>query len=164
MGDASERPGFESGSGFLLARLGSLAARGWNVFLAERELTQVQYATLSVLAEHGTVGQLRLAGLVAVDARNLVAVLDQLVRRRLVVRETDALDRRRRNVRLTAGGVALVQELAGDAARSRDEFFGVLTLPQRKQLNALLHELYEAHAHQPGDAADQPSVTILATR
>lgn len=153
MDDANARPGFENGSGFLLARLGSLAARGWSVFLAERELTPVQYATLTVLAEHGPVGQRRLARLAAVDARNLVAVLDQLARRGLVVRETDALDGRRRNVGLTARGVALVRELADDAARSRDDFFGALTRPQRKQLNALLRQLYQAHADQPDDAA-----------
>jgi len=43
--DASERPEFESGTGFLLTRLGSLAARSRHPFLADRGLTQVQYAT-----------------------------------------------------------------------------------------------------------------------
>jgi DNA-binding MarR family transcriptional regulator len=148
--DASERPGFESGTGFLLARLGSLAARSWQSFLADRGLTQIQYATLMVLAERGSLGQLRLAQLVAVDARNLVSVLDQLAARALLVRKTDADDRRRRNVCLTATGAALVQDLAGDAARSRDQFLGSLNISQRRQLNALLRRLYHAQAHEPG--------------
>jgi DNA-binding MarR family transcriptional regulator len=147
--DANERPEFESGTGFLLARLGSLAARSWQSFLADRGLTQMQYATLMVLAEHGSLGQLRLAQLVAVDARNLVSVLDQLAARGLLVRETNTNDRRRRNVRLTATGAALVQDLASDAARTRDQFLGALRIPQRTQLNVLLRQLYQAHAHEP---------------
>jgi|ERR1035441_330157 DNA-binding MarR family transcriptional regulator len=147
--DANERPGFESGTGFLLARLGSLAARSWQSFLADRGLTQTQYATLMVLAERGLLGQLRLAQLVAIDARNLVSVLDQLAARGLLVRETDTEDRRRRNVCLTATGAEVVQDLAGDATRSRDQFLGALSFPQRRQLNALLRQLYQAHAHEP---------------
>jgi DNA-binding MarR family transcriptional regulator len=147
--DAEERPEFERGTGFLLARLGSLAARSWQAFLADRRVTQVQYATLMVLAQRGPLGQLRLARLVAVDARNLVAVLDQLAERGVIVRETDAADHRRRNVRLTPTGTALVCELAGAATASRDRFLGPLTLRQRSQLNFLLRRLYEAHAAEP---------------
>jgi len=149
MGQSSEGPAFESGTGFLLARLGSLAARSWNEFLAERGLTQMQYAALTLLADRGPLGQQRLAQLAAVDARNLVAVLDRLAERGLIVRETDADDHRRRNVSLTGTGAALVRELASDAAHSRDQFFGPLSVAQRRQLNALLRQLYQAHAHQP---------------
>jgi DNA-binding MarR family transcriptional regulator len=48
---------------------------------------------------------------VAVDARNLVAVLDQLTARNLVVREMSTSGRRRRTVRLTSAGTALAQVL-----------------------------------------------------
>jgi DNA-binding MarR family transcriptional regulator len=152
--DANERPEFESGTGFLLARLGSLAARSWRAFLAERGLTQVQYATLMVLAERGPLGQLRLAQLVGVDARNLVGVLDRLAARGLIVRETDTDDRRRRNVRLTASGGALVRDIASDAAHSRDQFLGALNIAERRQLNARLRQLYQAHAHEPEQGGD----------
>jgi DNA-binding MarR family transcriptional regulator len=148
--DASEQPKFERGTGFLLSRLGSLAGRSWQSFLADRGLTQMQYAILMVLAERGSLGQLRVAQLLAVDARNLVSVLDQLAARGLLVRAIDADDRRRRTVCLTATGGALVQDLAGDAARTRDQFLGILSARQRKQLNALLQQLYQAHAHEPG--------------
>lgn len=156
---ADQRPEFEHGTGFLLARLGSLAARSWQAFLAERGITQIQYATLMVLAECGSLGQMRLAQLVAVDARNLVAVLDRLAERGLIVRETDMADRRRRKVRLTAGGAALVHELARDAGRTRDQFLGVLSGAQREQLNVLLQHLYEAHARGPDGAGERSVVT-----
>jgi DNA-binding MarR family transcriptional regulator len=153
MDDAQTRPEFEGGTGFLLARLGSLAARSWQAFLAEHDLTQIQYATLMVLAERGSLGQRRLAQLAAVDARNLVAVLDGLAERDLIVRETDTADRRRRNVRLTSSGVALIHELATESAAARDQFLETLTLRDRRQLSVLLQRLYQAHAGKhPGTA------------
>jgi DNA-binding MarR family transcriptional regulator len=124
----------------------------------------MQYATLMVPAERGSLGQLRLAQLVAVDARNLVSVLDQLAARGLLVRETDTDDRRRRNVGLTATGAALVQDLAGDAARSRDQFLGALNIPQRRQLNALLRQLYQSHAHAPGQSGDPTLAPAASSR
>jgi|SRR5579875_1221338 len=147
--EASERPRFERGTGFLLARLGSLAARSWQAFLGGRGLTQVQYAALMVLAERGPLGQRALARLIDVDARNLVAVLDQLTERNLVAREVNAADRRRRTVRLTSGGNALARALEADAATAREQFLGALTTRERGQLNFLLQRLYDAQHNEP---------------
>jgi len=147
--EACERPRFERGTGFLLARLGSLAARSWQAFLAGRELTQVQYAALMVLAERGPLGQQALARLIDVDARNLVAVLDQLTERNLVAREVSAADRRRRTVRLTSGGSALARALEADAATAREQFLAALTMRERGQLNLLLQRLYDARHNEP---------------
>jgi DNA-binding MarR family transcriptional regulator len=146
MDEPGEQPEFERGTGFLLARLGSLAARSWQAFLAGHGLTQVQYATLMVLGERGPLGQRALAGLIAVDARNLVAVLDRLAERGLIVREIDAADRRRRNVGLTPSGAAAMQTLAADGAVTRDQFLGALSGHERRQLNRLLQRLYTEHA------------------
>jgi DNA-binding MarR family transcriptional regulator len=104
----------------------------------------VQYAALMVLAEHGPLGQQALARLIAVDARNLVAVLDQLTERNLAVREVSAADRRRRTVRLTSAGTALARVLEADAATAREQFLGALTTHERGQLNQLLQRLYDA--------------------
>src|SRR5690348_5415899 len=81
-----EGPTYERGTGFLLARLGSLAARSWAAFLTGHDLTQAQYTVLVTLREQGPVGQRRLAELIAVDARNIVLVLDSLAARGLVER------------------------------------------------------------------------------
>lgn len=145
--EPAEQPGFERGTGFLLARLGSLAARSWQAFLAGHELTQVQYATLMVVGERGPLAQHALAELIAVDARNLVAVLDRLADRGLVAREVDAADRRRRNVALTSSGAAAMQALAADAAVTREQFLVALSGRERRQLNLLLQRLYAGHVH-----------------
>jgi DNA-binding MarR family transcriptional regulator len=148
----AEQPGFDRGTGFLLARLGSLAARSWQAFLTGHGLTQVQYATLMVLGERGPLGQRALAELIAVDARNLVAVLDRLAERGLIVREIDTADRRRRNVGLTPAGTAAMRALAADAAATREEFLGALSRRERSQLNRLLQRLYTEHARQHAPA------------
>jgi DNA-binding MarR family transcriptional regulator len=154
MAEPAEQPGFARGTGFLLARLGSLAARSWQAFLAGHGLTQVQYATLMVLGERGPLGQRALAGLIAVDARNLVAVLDRLAERGLIVREIDTADRRRRNIGLTAAGAAAMRALAADAAVTRDQFLGALSRRERRQLNLLLQRLYTEYAHQHAPAPE----------
>ncbi|MDL4819736.1 MarR family winged helix-turn-helix transcriptional regulator [Actinomadura opuntiae] len=136
---------YERGTGFLLARMGSLAARSWTAFLAAHDLTQGQYAVLVTLDEHGPQGQRRLAGLVAVDARNIVTVLDSLAERGLVERRPDDTDRRRRIVALTAHGKALVKTIADAAAEEQDGFLRALGRTERAQLNRLLRRLYDSH-------------------
>ncbi|WP_192808737.1 MarR family winged helix-turn-helix transcriptional regulator [Actinomadura montaniterrae] len=140
---------YERGTGFLLARLGSLTARSWTAFLAAHDLTQGQYAVLVTLGEHGPQGQRRLAGLVAVDARNIVAVLDALAGRGLVERRPDEADRRRRTVALTERGKALVTVVADAAAEEQDGFLRALDQAERAQLNLLLRRLYASHVDGP---------------
>lgn len=142
----SERPAFERGTGFLLSRLGTLAERGWSALLSEHGLTPTQYVVLVVLSGHGALGQGRLAQLTGVDARNLVAVLNALQRRELVVRTVGPADARRRELRLSPAGEARVQALAASAETGRDEFLGALSLDERRRLNTLLQRVYDAHA------------------
>jgi hypothetical protein len=85
----SKRPAFEHGTGFLLSRLGTLAERAWSTRLAEHALTPTQYVVLAVLDGHQALGQGQLAWLAGIDARNLVAVLDALRDRELVLRTVD---------------------------------------------------------------------------
>ncbi|KDN86305.1 MarR family winged helix-turn-helix transcriptional regulator [Kitasatospora cheerisanensis] len=148
-----DRPAWERGTGFLLARLGSLTARSWTAFLGEHRLTQAQYAVLVALGRHGPVGQGRLAELVAVDARNLVSVLDGLTDRRLLERRPHDTDGRRRVVALTADGRALADGLAAAAAAEQDRFLAALPPADRTRLNRLLQRLYDAQLTGPDRGA-----------
>ncbi|MEV0970982.1 MarR family winged helix-turn-helix transcriptional regulator [Microtetraspora glauca] len=147
-------PEYEHGTGFLLSRLGALAARSWAAFLAAHGLTQSQYTVLVVLGEQGPQGQRRLAQLIAVDARNIVAVLDALADRGLIERRSDPEDRRRRIVALTADGVALVDTLAAAATVRQDDFLRALDGRDRRRLNDLLGRLYDAHVPPRGLRSD----------
>jgi DNA-binding MarR family transcriptional regulator len=143
------RPGFEAGTGFLLSRLGTLVSRSWVTFLATHDLSQSQYNAIAVLAERGDVGQQDLARVVAVDPRNIVAVLNSLVRRKLIERRTDTTDRRRRTVKLTPAGRALAQRVAADAAELGEAFLHPLNAADRDRLNRLLQRLFDAQTTLP---------------
>lgn len=141
----SDRPAYERGTGFLLSRLGSLAARSWADFLTGHDVTPGQYSVLVVLNEQGPLGQVGLARSIAVDARNLVAVLDSLGDRGLVDRTTDPADRRRRVVSLTPAGKSLVDDLAAAAARGQDDFLRALNTRERERFTDLLRRVYDSH-------------------
>ncbi|RVX40291.1 DNA-binding MarR family transcriptional regulator [Nonomuraea polychroma] len=139
-----DSPAFERGTGFLLARLGSLAARSWTAFLTKHDLTQAQYLVLVTVKEQGPIGQRRLAELIAMDARNIVMVLDSLSPRGLIQRRTHDSDRRRRIITLTDAGAALLDTIAAAAATEQDHFLHALTCRQRDHLNRLLRTLYDS--------------------
>jgi DNA-binding MarR family transcriptional regulator len=145
MSSDNRRPAFERGTGFLLSRLGSLASRSWAAFLAVHDLTQSQYAVLVVLNEQGPVGQQHLAQLIAVDARNIVQVLDSLAARELIQRQADPADRRRRIITLAPGGIALAGTLSEAAGAGRKDFLAALGDRDRQHLNDLLQRLYDSH-------------------
>jgi DNA-binding MarR family transcriptional regulator len=145
MSSDDRRPGFERGTGFLLSRLGSLASRSWAAFLAAHDLTQSQYAVLVVLTEQGPVGQQHLAQLVAVDARNIVQVLDSLAARELIRRQIDPADHRRRIIALAPSGIALTGTLSEAAGADRNDFLAALGDRDRQHLNDLLQRLYDSH-------------------
>ncbi|GII63785.1 hypothetical protein Skr01_38700 [Sphaerisporangium krabiense] len=147
-GSSEDRPAYERGTGFLLARLGSLAVRSWTAFLTAHELTQSQHSILVVLRDQGPIGQQRLAHLVAMDARNIVPVLDVLAAKDVIERRPDPADGRRRMITLTAHGRALADAITAEAALSQDDFLEPLDDQDRRRLNDLLRRLYDAHVHK----------------
>ncbi len=149
MTGTEDKPPFERGTGFLLARLGSLASRSWTAFLTGHGLTQSQYVVLVTITAHGPQGQRRLAELVSIDARNIVVVLDSLATRGLIERRSHDADRRRRIVALTDAGRALVDTIAAAAATEQDQFLHALTHADRLHLNDLLRQIYDSHVHIP---------------
>ncbi|MCA2230114.1 MarR family winged helix-turn-helix transcriptional regulator [Nonomuraea aurantiaca] len=150
----STRPVYERGTGFLLARLGSLTARSWTAFLNEHHLTQGQYTLMVALKQHEPASQRRLAELVAMDARNIVLILDSLAAANLIERRPDDTDRRRRIITLTEEGNNLLIMVADAAAAEQDHFLHALSGAERKRLNHLLQRLYDSHVPaadpQPG--------------
>src|SRR6516164_9772415 len=68
------------------------------VFLAEVEgagfdLTPVQYAALAAISANPALDQITLAGLIAYDRTTITGVVDRLVQKGLVVRQTSSRDR-----------------------------------------------------------------------
>lgn len=130
--------GFEGGTAYLLARAGAAARRQWARMLSERDLTPHHHGVLMALAELGPMGQLRLSEAIGVDARNAVQVIEGLVGRDLLLRETDATDRRRRVLDLTPAGRDLVGELTTTGAELERDFFRALDADAQQDLHRML--------------------------
>jgi len=136
------RAGFEAGTGFLLARLGSLAERSWVAMLREHNLTAHQHGVLLALREHAPLAQQDLARMIAVDPRNVVPIVDGLVGKGLIDRGMDPADRRRRVLTLTDTGTAAAAALAAAAAGIEDDFLAGLTPSDRRELGRILRDLH----------------------
>lgn len=79
------------------------------VFLSEVEeagieLTPVQYAALAAIGQNPGVDQVTLAGLIAYDRTTITGVVDRLVQKGLLVRQTSSRDRRARELQITHEG------------------------------------------------------------
>ena len=120
-------------TGFLLAMAGAESAAPLGRVAGEADLRPSHYSALMVLGDRGALSQQELAGMIAVDPRNLVSVIDHLEMRGLVERRPHSEDRRRNALELTSAGRSLLARLAasgrelekGDAFRPRCEGAGI---------------------------------------
>jgi DNA-binding MarR family transcriptional regulator len=104
-------PNYQAGTAYVLAIAGSIARRQWVEALARLDVTPTQFKLIMALETAGPVGQRELAKLVGIDPRNCGPVIDALVDRTLLARETDSVDRRRRVLHLTRKGNQLARKL-----------------------------------------------------
>ena len=144
-------------SGFLLARLGfgfkakTLAAfeqHGFEIY---------DYSVLAILAEGVRETQATIADALTIDPSRLVALLDSLEERGLIVRQRDPQDRRRHVVSITDAGREELQQLRAMHRQLEDEFFGPLDEDDRKALHELLVKLATHHDPRCGFAPADPS-------
>jgi DNA-binding MarR family transcriptional regulator len=128
-------------SGFLLAQLG-FGFKAKALARAEEEGFELyDYGILALLAEGDCQTQATIAEAVAVDPSRLVAVLDSLERRELVVRSRAAHDRRRHVVRLTPAGARELVRIRDLAKEVEEEFLAPLDAESRTAFHGLLLSL-----------------------
>ena len=128
-------------NGFLLARLGlKFKARAMSR-LEQAGFELYDYSVLALLAEGVRERQSAMADALALDPSRLVALLDSLERRGLVVRQRDPDDRRRHVVRITDAGEQALARLREMSAQLEDEFFAPLDPTCRKAFHELLLQL-----------------------
>ena len=134
-------------SGFLLARLG-LGFKAKAIAAAEQAGFEVyDYGVLALLAEGERHTQATIADALAVDPSRLVALLDSLERRGLVVRQRDPNDRRRHVVSITPLGDDELSRLRVLARRVEEDYLAPLDAESRRTLHELLTRL--ACHHDP---------------
>jgi DNA-binding MarR family transcriptional regulator len=132
-------------SGFLLARLGVGFKTKAIARMEEAGFELYDYGVLALLAEGVRQTQGTIADAVAVDPSRLVALLDRLEERSLIVRQRDPLDRRRHVVSITPAGKRELARLRELIKRLEEEFLACLDADDRKTLHGLLLRLAEAN-------------------
>lgn len=106
-------------------------------------LSQIQFAVLWLIDANPGCSQIDLAAVIAVDRASMMAIIDRLELRNLVVRKRSSGDRRRRELYLTSeGAAALAASRAGveQLEANLDERF---TPAERAMLVALLGRIRE---------------------
>jgi DNA-binding MarR family transcriptional regulator len=128
-------------SGFLLARLG-MGFKTRAIAAAEAAGFELyDYSVLAILAEGDRETQSTIAATMNLDPSRLVALLDSLEERSLIVRQRDPHDRRRHVVSITADGKRELGKLRGLIGQVEEEFFGALDDEERRAFHDLLLRL-----------------------
>ncbi len=112
------------------------------------ELTPVQYALLSQLAEHPGIDQVSLAGLAAVDTSTGATVCARLEEKGLLERKVIPHNRRQRALSITPAGARLLAALEPGAARLRERLLAPLAGQEQALFMTLLAKLVEANNEQ----------------
>jgi DNA-binding MarR family transcriptional regulator len=134
-------------SGFLLAKLGMGFKAKAVAKLEEAGFDPYHYSVLAILGEGARETQAMIADTLALDPSRLVALLDSLEDRELVVRQRDPEDRRRHVVTITAAGKQELSRLRAIVQEVEEEFLAPLDAKSRKAFHEMLQQL--ACAHDP---------------
>ena len=117
--------------GYLVVRIAEEVDRRHSAVLVELELRPRELRTLVLVDRHPGLSQRALAAKLAMDPGNLVALLDGMDARGLLVRARDPADRRRSTLRLTRAGERLLARASDATQAVEDAVFGVLSDAER---------------------------------
>lgn len=133
--------------GHLLRRAQQIAV---SIFYDEmgNELTPVQYAILSRLAEHPGIDQVSLAGLAAIDTSTGATVCARLEEKGLLERKVIPHNRRQRALAITRAGAHLLDALEPGAQRLRERLLAPLSELEQAQFMGLLAKLVKENNAQ----------------
>jgi DNA-binding MarR family transcriptional regulator len=112
------------------------------------ELTPVQYAILSRLAEHPGIDQVSLAGLAAIDTSTGATVCARLEEKGLLERKVIPHNRRQRALTITAEGARLLDALEPGAQRLRERLLAPLSAQEQALFMGLLEKLVNGNNEQ----------------
>ena len=123
---------------FLLAQLGAHAASQFAERLGVLELTPPDAGILRLLRTAAGLSQQELAAKLQIHPSRLVAILDNLEKRRLVERRANPDDRRLYSLHLTKDGGELLERIGKVAREHQDALLTALTKEERNELTSLL--------------------------
>jgi DNA-binding MarR family transcriptional regulator len=128
-------------TGFLLARMGHVAAKQFAARLEQMDLTPRMWGALNVLDHEGAITQQTLGKCTGIDPSSMVSTIDDLEAAGLVERRRHPSDRRAHALHLTDEGRETLTRGRGLARKAQEDLLEPLSAAERKQLHELLFRL-----------------------
>jgi DNA-binding MarR family transcriptional regulator len=132
-------------TGFLLARMGHVAAKQFGLRLEQLGLTTRMWGALNVLEAEGAITQQKLGKCTGIDPSSMVSTIDELEAAGLVERRQHPSDRRAHALHITELGRTTLRQGRELARRAQEDLLAPLSADERKQLHALLLRLATAN-------------------
>ncbi|MEV0846177.1 MarR family winged helix-turn-helix transcriptional regulator [Streptomyces sp. NPDC049954] len=136
---------------WLLARA---AVRGHRLVaeaLAGAGMRMTHHAVLSLVADQAPVSQAELGRALAIDPKDMVALVKDLEEAGLIRREDDPSDRRKKAITLTARGERRLRRTQALGDEANDELTRALSPAEREQLVALLTRIVQPAGGRGGE-------------
>ncbi|GGO28992.1 MarR family winged helix-turn-helix transcriptional regulator [Micromonospora parathelypteridis] len=138
--------GLRTTPSWLLNQAAGYAGRLISEGFAAHDLRGYHYRLLASLAEDGPASQADLGRRCGIDRSDVVAAINDLAGRGLVVRASDPADRRRNVISSTEAGADAARRMGETVDRVQDDLLAPLSTTEREQLTRLLTRLLEHHS------------------
>jgi DNA-binding MarR family transcriptional regulator len=135
---------------FLLAQVGAHASAQFAERLAQLELAPPHAGILRLLHSTPGLSQQRLAEILSIHPSRLVAIIDELENRKLVVRRENADDRRSHSLHLTERGTSTLADIGRVAKEHGAALCAALQPEERDELARLLALIANQQGLTPG--------------
>ncbi|MEU8408593.1 MarR family transcriptional regulator [Micromonospora sp. NPDC048842] len=138
--------GLSTTPSWLLNQTAGHAARLLSEGFAAHDLRGYHYRLLATLAEDGPASQADLGRRCGIDRSDVVAAINDLAGRGLVVRAPDPADRRRNVISATDAGADEARRMGVTLERVQADLLAPLSAAEREQLTRLLTRLLHHHS------------------
>ncbi|MFE3756605.1 MarR family winged helix-turn-helix transcriptional regulator [Nocardia tengchongensis] len=132
----------------LIGRVAIIANRCTEKALEPTGSRRYHYALLATLDEHGPLSQAEVGRRTGIDRSDVVAAVNDLADRGLVVRAPDPADRRRNTLTLTPAGRDHLADLDNRLEAAQRELLPGFSTAERANFVLLLNRVLEQHAPQ----------------
>ena len=135
---------------FLLAQVGAHAARRYAERLSALQLVPAHSGILRMLAIEPEISQRELASRLGMHASRLVAVIDEMETMGLLVRGSNANDRRSYSLSITPAGQQKLAEVTTVSREHDEAICEALNADERQMLASLLQRIANQQGLAPG--------------
>jgi len=150
-------------TGFLISRMGMVAAKRFSERLESLGLTTRMWGALNVLNAEGAITQHALCKCTGMDPSSMVSTIDELEAKGLVERRRHPTDRRAHALHLTAEGGKTLTRGRELAQRAQEDLLAPLNEQEREQLHSLLLRLAMASRDETPSPDRDPQAGTVAT-